>query len=153
RDRAYSRYSQFRVGAALLTTSGELVIGCSVDCAAYSETICAERTAIAKAVVRNSYINRSLEGIRCFTALAVVSDVLQPISPCGPCRQVLREFCPPDLRVLLVPANWAAHVEDGDTSGGVKEYTLVELFPMSYDEGFDLPQWSAAQPTTAEIAE
>ncbi|OCH86546.1 cytidine deaminase [Obba rivulosa] len=136
RDRAYSPHSHFRVGAALLTTSGEVITGCSVDCAAYSETICAERVAIVKAVS---------EGIRSFVALAVVSDALHAISPCGPCRQVLREFCPLNLCVFLAPADWTARRERGDALTGVKETTLVELFPMSYDEGFDLPRWSKAQ--------
>jgi len=82
------------------------------------------------------------EGVRSFTALAVVSDVVHPISPCGMCRQVLHEFCPPTLSVLLVPADWAARVEAGDAQGGVKETTLADLFPMSYDERLDLPEWT-----------
>ncbi|HEV2132326.1 MAG TPA: cytidine deaminase [Longimicrobiaceae bacterium] len=91
RRHAYAPYSSFPVGAALLTEDGEVYTGCNVENASYGLTICAERTAVAKAVS---------EGIRGFRAIAVVGpqDEL-PCSPCGSCRQVLYEFGP-ELQVV-----------------------------------------------------
>ncbi|KIM39569.1 hypothetical protein M413DRAFT_415552 [Hebeloma cylindrosporum] len=87
KEGAYSPHSQFPVGAALLTAEGRIIKGASIDNASYGETICAERTAMVKAVS---------EGVRSFIGLAVVSNVKSIISPCGICRQFLREFCPLD---------------------------------------------------------
>ncbi|KAJ7607374.1 cytidine deaminase [Roridomyces roridus] len=105
---AYSPYSRFPVGASLLTSDGTIVKGASIDNASYSETICAERTAIVKAVS---------DGFKSFAALAVVADV-DRISPCGLCRQVIREFCAPDMLVLLI-----------GTLEEVEETTVGALFP------------------------
>ncbi|XP_026854490.1 cytidine deaminase a [Electrophorus electricus] len=81
---AYSPYSNFRVGAALLTSDGTVFTGCNVDNACYNLGICAERNAISKAVS---------EGHRKFKAIAIASDMeYQYISPCGGCRQFMREF-------------------------------------------------------------
>ncbi|GAA5826127.1 hypothetical protein JCM3770_004051, partial [Rhodotorula araucariae] len=85
RDGSYSPYSRFRVGACLLTDAGDFVQGANVECASYGGAICAERTAVVKAVST---------GTRRFVGLAVTSDVDGIVSPCGICRQVLREFCP-----------------------------------------------------------
>ncbi|KAJ7042886.1 cytidine deaminase-like protein, partial [Mycena alexandri] len=93
---AYSPYSTFPVGAAVLCSDGRIVKGASIDNASYSETICAERTAIVKAVS---------EGTRSFAALAVVANVPH-ISPCGLCRQVIVEFCAPEMLVLLIPGDY-----------------------------------------------
>ncbi|EDR00366.1 uncharacterized protein LACBIDRAFT_154465, partial [Laccaria bicolor S238N-H82] len=94
KEGAYSPYSKFPVGAALLTREGTIVKGASIDNASYGETICAERTAIVKAVV-------SYDGVQEFIGLAVVANINSPIPPCGICRQVIREFCALDMPILL----------------------------------------------------
>ncbi|KAF8974363.1 cytidine deaminase [Flammula alnicola] len=146
KEGAYSPYSKFPVGAALLTTGGTIIRGASIDNASYGGTICAERTAIVKAVS---------ESVRSFTGLAVVASVQEifllfvisnyifmnissVISPCGLCRQVIREFCAFDMPILLVPGDYPQKVEPGQepkpgyTEGGVKETTLGELLPDSF---------------------
>jgi len=131
---AYCKYSKFRVGAALLSTGGEVIKGANVENASYGGTICAERTAIVKAVS---------EGVRSFVALAVVTDVPSAISPCGICRQVLREFCALNMPVLLVPSNYDQLVAEGKTDGGVLETSIGELLPHSFGpEHLDLPRQS-----------
>ncbi|WP_409299365.1 cytidine deaminase [Peribacillus sp. SCS-26] len=89
---AYVKYSNFQVGAALLTGDGTIVHGCNIENASYGLTNCAERTAVFKAVS---------EGKKDFKAIAVVGDTDGPISPCGACRQVLAEFCSEDTAVIL----------------------------------------------------
>ncbi|KAI0833881.1 cytidine deaminase [Trametes gibbosa] len=129
---AYCRYSKFRVGAALLTASGDIVKGANIENASYGGTICAERTALVKAVS---------EGIRSFTALAVVTDVSSAISPCGMCRQVIREFCAQSMPILLVPADYAARLVAGEPDGGIRETSIGELLPDSFGpEQLDLPR-------------
>ena len=81
-ERSHAQYSNFKVGAALLTRSGEVFAGCNVENASYGLTICAERAAVATAVAA---------GQNEFVALAVVAGS-EPIAPCGACRQVLAEF-------------------------------------------------------------
>jgi cytidine deaminase len=80
---AYSPYSNILVGAALLTSDGKIFTGCNVENSNYSATICAERTAVVKAVS---------EGYRDFQAIAIIADRPVPTSPCGVCRQVLSQF-------------------------------------------------------------
>ena len=119
RDYAYTPYSHFAVGAALMCEDGSIVTGCNVENAAYSPGNCAERTAVFKAVS---------EGKRKFNALAVVGaregevpDGSSICSPCGVCRQVLREFCnEKEFRVYMT---------DGKT---LFCYTLEELLPLSF---------------------
>lgn len=89
---AHVPYSQFHVGAALLTTDGKVYRGCNIENASYGLTNCAERTAIFKAVS---------EGDKQFSAIAVVGDTDGPISPCGACRQVLAEFCDDHTQIIL----------------------------------------------------
>ncbi len=95
-ENSYSPYSHFRVGAALLTESGQVFTGCNIENVSYSLTICAERTAIFKAVS---------EGFSAFTAIAVAGsssdDFSKPCHPCGACLQVLSQFCGDDFMVIL----------------------------------------------------
>ncbi|GAA6042566.1 hypothetical protein JCM8097_003134 [Rhodosporidiobolus ruineniae] len=141
RSGSYSPYSHFRVGACLLAEDGSFVKGANVECASYGGAICAERTAIVKGVS---------EGKRKYVGLAVTSDVPAVISPCGICRQVLREFCPLNMPVLLVPATYeagvtkvltAAEAEGKDTTGVMVETTMGELLPLSFGpEDLDRPR-------------
>lgn len=109
REHAYAPYSSYRVGAALLAASGQVYTGCNVENAVYSETICAERTAVAKAVS---------EGERDFAAIAVVTR--DGGAPCGSCRQVLYEFAP-ELIVLIA-----------DETGAVRQTTAAQLLPDGF---------------------
>lgn len=118
REHAYTPYSHFQVGAALLTKDGKVYQGCNIENASYGATNCAERTAFFQAVYN---------GEREFEAIAIVggpegAKTGNMCSPCGVCRQVMREFCnPKTFRVIL---------EDGQ--GGVKEFLLEELLPYSF---------------------
>jgi cytidine deaminase len=100
REKSYSPYSNFKVGAALLGKSGKVYLGCNVENAAYSPTNCAERTAVFKAVS---------EGEKEFEAIAIVGgkgNELSPFcAPCGVCRQVLAEFCGKDFKLVLGTPN------------------------------------------------
>lgn len=93
---SYSPYSEFRVGAALLTADGRIFTGCNIENASYSMTMCAERTAIFKAVS---------DGYTDFSAIAVAgsstNDFSMPCIPCGACLQVLTEFCSDDFIIVL----------------------------------------------------
>ena len=109
REFAYAPYSQYKVGAALEAEDGRVFTGCNIENAAYGNTICAERTALGKAVS---------EGALRFTRIAISSSGSTPY-PCGACRQSLYEFAP-DLRILMT---W---------DGNVRESTLGALLP----EGF-----------------
>ena len=97
RKNAYTPYSHFQVGAALLAEDGTVYLGCNIENAAYTPTNCAERTAFFKAIS---------EGKRRFSAIAIVAapegKPLQKTAPCGVCRQVMMEFCDPEtFRVVL----------------------------------------------------
>ena len=83
RERAYAPYSQFAVGAAVLTRSGRVFTGCNIENLSFGLTICAERAAIFAAVAA---------GEREFAAIAMVADSATPVTPCGACRQVMAEF-------------------------------------------------------------
>ncbi|KAG8872434.1 hypothetical protein FRB97_007640 [Tulasnella sp. 331] len=124
REHSYSPYSKFRVGAALLSSEGKIIKGANIENASYGGTICAERTALVKA---------ASEGIRTFCALAVTTDVAASISPCGMCRQFMREFCQLSMPVLLVPADYNAQHPDGvDGKGSIQNITMGELLPFSF---------------------
>lgn len=117
RESSYSPYSHFRVGAALLCADDSVYTGCNIENAAFTPGICAERTAIYKAVS---------EGKRAFTAIAIAggSEDSAPalIAPCGVCRQVMREFCDPEeFRIIL-----------GAGTGEKQVYLLKELLPLSF---------------------
>lgn len=120
RDWAYVPYSKYKVGAALLTTSGNIYDGCNVENAAYPTTMCAERVAVFKAVS---------QGERAFEAIAVVTA--NAGSPCGACRQVLAEF---GLDTLVIIAD--------DTGKIVQQATVRELLPGAFTPK-DLPSPSA----------
>lgn len=92
RNRAYTPYSKFKVGAALLAESGEIYTGCNIENAAYPVSCCAERVAIFKAIS---------SGERKFKQMAVVADTDRPVSPCGSCRQVMAEFFSKDMPIYL----------------------------------------------------
>lgn len=94
-ENAYAPYSRFRVGAAVRTTTGEVVAGCNVENAAYGEALCAERVAIAAAVAR---------GMREFEEIAIATESDEPAAPCGSCRQTMSEFAP-DLKVTSYSSN------------------------------------------------
>lgn len=95
KQNAYAPYSNFRVGAAVLTKSGKSYSGCNVENVSFGLTLCAERVALASAVA---------DGEREFLAVAITTDKDEPVSPCGACRQVLAEFGP-DMIVVLPGAN------------------------------------------------
>ena len=94
RDRSYSPYSHYGVGAALLTKDGRIYQGCNIENASYTPTICAERTAFFKAV---------FDGVREFEAIAIIGSGALPAFPCGVCRQVMSEFCDGDF--IIVTSN------------------------------------------------
>ena len=115
-ENAYAPYSGYKVGATLLCDDGTVYTGCNIENAAFGPTVCAERTAIFKAVS---------EGKRNFAALAVcggkdgvISDLFPP---CGVCRQVMREFCKDDFTVYLAGPN-----------GTYEKRTLAQLLPDSF---------------------
>lgn len=114
REKAYTPYSKFKVGAALLDAGGHIHHGCNIENAAYGPTNCAERTALFRAVA---------DGLppRSFQAIAVVADTEGPVSPCGICRQVLSELCAPDMPVYLT-----------NLKGDVQVTTVAELLPGAF---------------------
>ena len=118
REHAYTPYSHFRVGAALVTKSGKIYHGCNIENAAYSPTNCAERTAFFRAVY---------EGEREFTKIAVVggpegSDADELCAPCGVCRQVMMEFCDPEsFRIILAVSK-----------DRYRTFTLKEILPLGF---------------------
>ena len=119
-NRAYTPYSNYKVGAALLTKDGKIYQGCNIENAAYSPTNCAERTAFFRAVY---------EGERDFAAICVVGGkdgVLTEFAPpCGVCRQVMMEFCNPETFKIIL-ATSEDHFE---------VHTLKELLPLGFGPG------------------
>ena len=117
RKMAYTPYSHFKVGAALLTADGKIYRGCNIENAAFSPSNCAERTAFFKAVS---------EGKREFEAICIVGGKEGIISdycfPCGVCRQVMAEFCNADDFRIIVAID----------ENNYKVYTLAEIYPMGF---------------------
>lgn len=111
RENAYAPYSGYHVGAALLTSAGEVYTGTNVENASYGLTICAERVAIAYAVA---------QGERDFVAIAIVTESDPPATPCGACRQVLAEFGP------------ALDIICASTHGTRTAHTIASLLPESF---------------------
>jgi|SRR5690606_1888268 cytidine deaminase len=114
RDRAYVPYSNFGVGAALLTKSGKVYTGCNIENAAYPVSLCAERVAIFKAIS---------EGETEFVELAVVADTERPVPPCGSCRQVMSEFFDSEMNVHLTNLN-----------SNTMTVKMEELLPFSFQK-------------------
>ncbi len=116
RRQAYAPYSGCTVGAALLAEDGTVYTGCNIENASYTPTVCAERTAIFKAVS---------EGVRRFAKIAIaggkVNGFTEGFPPCGVCRQVLAEFCSPQFPILVVTDE--EHYE---------QYTLAQLLPHGF---------------------
>ncbi len=111
RKNAYAPYSNFKVGCALLSSSGKLYTGVNVENGSYGLTTCAERMAVFKAVS---------QGERKFQKIAIVTDTREPKYLCGACLQVLSEFCE-DLKIICATV-----------SGKTKTYTLKELLPKAF---------------------
>ncbi len=115
RKSAYAPYSNFKVGAALLSSNGKVYTGCNIENASFTPTNCAERTAFFKAIS---------EGERSFEAIAVVggkaSEPQDICYPCGVCRQVMTEFCGEDFKIIL------------GTSKQLEVFTLKAIMPLSF---------------------
>ncbi len=112
REKAYVPYSKFKVGAALFTNKGTVYTGCNIENASYGLSNCAERTALFKAISEGEY---EIE------ALAVVADTKGPVAPCGACRQVIAEFCKPEMKIYLA-----------NVKGDVQETTVAQLLPGAF---------------------
>ena len=113
-EKAHSPYSGVRVGAALLDSAGEVHLGCNVENASYGLTICAERTAVGRAIAG---------GAREFVAIAITTNRPKALTPCGACRQVLSEFAP-DLLVICEGID-----------GARRSWRLGELLPEAFSPG------------------
>ena len=111
KKKAYTPYSKFKVGAAVLCADGKIFTGCNIENASFGLTVCAERVAIFKAIS---------EGSTKFEAIAVIGDTEKPCSPCGACRQVMSEFCED---TPLIMAN---------SKGDVKIKKVKELLPEAF---------------------
>lgn len=114
---SYTPYSNFKVGAALLTKSGEIYTGCNIENASYTPTNCAERTVFFKAVS---------EGVRDFQAICIVGGkdgkLTEYTAPCGVCRQVMMEFCDPKTFQIILAVDKERY----------EIYTLEELMPLGF---------------------
>src|SRR5258708_4404712 len=115
RKNAYAKYSNFRVGAALETTGGQIVAGCNVENASYGLTMCAERVAVFSAISQG-------HAPRSFLRVAVCADTERLPPPCGACRQILWEFCG-NIPVILC-----------NLQGGRRDLTMLELLPEAFDD-------------------
>lgn len=115
-EKAYAPYSGYQVGAALLASDGRVYLGCNIENASFSPTVCAERTAFFKAIS---------DGNRSFTDIAVVGGKGGKITgyfpPCGVCRQVMGEFCSEDFLI---------HLSDG--KGNILTKTFSQLLPLGF---------------------
>ncbi len=112
RTHAQAQYSGFKVGAALETSDGHVIGGCNIENATYGLTLCAERVALVKALS---------DGQTVFTRIAVVADTEAPTPPCGPCRQLLWEYCG-DIDIIL-----------GNLNGPTGRFRLSALLPLPFD--------------------
>ncbi|NCO23554.1 MAG: cytidine deaminase [Candidatus Infernicultor aquiphilus] len=113
RKKAYTPYSKFKVGAAILTSEGRIFSGCNIENASFGLTICAERVAVFKAIS---------EGFKKFEAIAIIADTIRPCYPCGACRQVILEF---GEDITLIMAN---------LKGDIKINKIKELLPEAFNK-------------------
>jgi cytidine deaminase len=116
KSKALATYSNFHVGAALITGSGKIYRGANIEISSYSLTMCAERTAVFQAI---------LEGERDFQAIAIASDSEKFCPPCGACRQVLLDLCGPDLEVIMI-----------NQKDELENFKLGDLIPFSFGEDY-----------------
>lgn len=116
RENAYTPYSKFKVGAAILLKDNTYILGCNVENASYGLSNCAERTAMFK-MISEGYRREDV------VAMAIVGQSERPISPCGACRQVMTELLPEDCPVILANLN-----------KDYREYKVCELLPYSFNE-------------------
>ncbi len=114
--KSIATYSNFHVGAALQTLNGKIIIGANIENATYGLTICAERTAVFKAL---------LDGERDFASIAIAGDSVDYLPPCGACRQILMEFCGDELDVIMV-----------NKKGETKTIKMKDLLPYSFNKEF-----------------
>ncbi|WEW58560.1 cytidine deaminase [Emydomyces testavorans] len=112
KEASYCPYSKFRVGASLLTEDGKYFIGANVENASYPVGICAEKCVVGTAVAA---------GYRKFKAIAVATDISPPATPCGNCRQFIREFCAPSVPIYMY-----------DKDGNFVVQTIGELLPGAF---------------------
>lgn len=116
RRNAYAPYSNFPVGAAVQTASGQIITGCNIENASYNLCQCAERTALFTALS-----TAANEEDKTFLALAVTADTPDPVAPCGACRQVMSELCPPTMPIFMA-----------NLKGSVKKTSVTELLPDAF---------------------
>ncbi|MFA9376647.1 MAG: cytidine deaminase [Lachnotalea sp.] len=120
REKSYSPYSNFSVGAALLASNGTVYGGCNIENASYTPTNCAERTAFFKAIS---------EGVTTFDSIVIVGGkkgkVVSYCAPCGVCRQVMMEFCDPKKFKIILAKSEEEY----------KEFTLEEMLPLGFGPG------------------
>jgi cytidine deaminase len=110
---AYVPYSKFKVGAAVLTSSGKIYTGSNIENISFGSSICAERVALAKAIS---------DGERNISAIAVTSDSLDYVFPCGICRQFIAEFINDDMEIICCKSN-----------GEYKKYKMTDMIPNMFN--------------------
>lgn len=117
RLRAYAPYSNFKVGAAILTDDGKIITGCNIENASFPLTVCGERNAMFSAYA-NGYQKENIK------ALLITADTKDVVSPCGACRQVMSELLDKDCPIILTNIN-----------GLMKVYSIKDLLPFSFVAG------------------
>ena len=117
RSRSYSPYSKFKVGAVCILNNGEYVLGCNVENASYGLCNCAERTALFS-LIANGYNPKDV------IEIVIIADTLKPVSPCGACREVMKELLNADTTVTLFNLN-----------KDVITYKVKDLLPYGFDKG------------------
>ncbi len=116
RENAHAPYSNYQVGAALVCADGRIFTGCNVENSSYGLSMCAERTAIFKAIS---------EGARNFVRIAVIADSPHPVRPCGACRQVISDLFPAEAEVIMA-----------NLDNAVETTTIAQLLPSPFDRSY-----------------